>query len=554
MQVKRFVAADMRRALELVRQDMGPDAIILSSGRTEGGVEVLTSYDSPFHSAESETVGKKTKREISAAMSSLNKQLRSTFKKTRSEDVQSKPLHSDSAWSGPDVIEVDLANFSSSKKAKTKQERLNQTTAENITPNDPISSSELEQSPEAENLKNISQQQEFHLASFNYEPGNVNVSLSFDPVLFTQNKEQGISQDESAQATIATTLGTEILDDANSQASKMQQDTQFNALRDEILDMRELLQIQLSQLSGTDNGSKTSNNSGAITKNLSVVNTVHTTIGKRLEKMGIPQRDITRCLSRLKLRATLNDAWAQVLATLAHRLPTTENDVVDKGGFFAFVGSAGAGKTTTVAKLAARYVLKHGAEGVALISTDNQSLAGVEQLRRVGKILGIEVHHVNESNSLAQVMLDCCDYKLVLVDTAGLRQGDPELKHQLANLRAFSHLKNYLVMACNTQTQWLKASVHAYKNVGLAGCVLTKLDETISLGETLGVVMQENISVSYYTDGRDFTRHIGVARPHKLITLAVSLFKKANQRESEAAQEQSAQVRSTESTQRFAYN
>ncbi len=544
MQVKRFVAADMRRALELVRQDMGPDAIILSSGRTEGGVEVLTSYDSPFQSGDANSVVKKNKREIGSAMSSLNQQLLSKFKRSESGEEQSKPLPSDAAWARENSLNIDLA-----KPADRSKKYLESAVVEKR-----FNESELDKSVEAERLKNISQQQEFRLASFNYEPGNVNVSLNFDPSQFVQVKTND-SQISRPESTDSATRKKDIIAAKSKRQAK--EDRQLNALREEILDMRELLQLQLSQLGQSNAGNGTKINATNNLNTLSVSNTVHTTIAKRLENMGIPQDDIVKCTSRLKLRSSLADGWAQVLATLAHRLPTTSNDVVDGGGFFSFVGSAGAGKTTTVAKLAARYVLKHGAEGVALISTDNQSMAGVEQLRRVGKILGVEVHHVNETNTLSQVMLDCCDYKLVLIDTAGLRQGDAELKQQLAKLRGFSHLKNYLVMASNAQTQVLKASVHAYKNVGLSGCILTKLDETISLGETLGVVMHEKIPVSYYTDGRDFTRHIGVARSHNLITFAVSLFKKANQDSGENKHGPTSNKpakRDNTGPQRFAYN
>jgi flagellar biosynthesis protein FlhF len=114
---------------------------------------------------------------------------------------------------------------------------------------------------------------------------------------------------------------------------------------------------------------------------------------------------------------------------------------------------------------------------------------------------------------------------LILIDTAGFRHGDPQLKMQLESLSMLRQIKTYLVMSSNSQAQMLKASVHAYGVANLQGCVLTKLDETASLGEAMGVVMQSGLPVAYTTDGQDIPKHIEVAKAHQLVAKAVSLLK-----------------------------
>jgi len=80
-------------------------------------------------------------------------------------------------------------------------------------------------------------------------------------------------------------------------------------------------------------------------------------------------------------------------------------------------------------------------------------------------------------------------------------------------------------MSCNSQQQMLKASVHTYGEARLQGCVLTKLDETASIGEALGVAIQNRLSIAYTTDGQDIPKNLEVARAHQLVSKAVALLK-----------------------------
>jgi flagellar biosynthesis protein FlhF len=213
------------------------------------------------------------------------------------------------------------------------------------------------------------------------------------------------------------------------------------------------------------------------------------------------------------------------LANLAHQLPVIGRDVVDQGGVFAFVGPTGAGKTTTIGKLAARYVLQHGADKVALITTDTYRIAAHDQLRSLARILRVPVRVVDETNPLDSVLRSLRHCSLVLIDTAGFRHGDPHLKAQLRTLAEQQQIKTFLVMSCNSQAQMLKASVHAYGAASLQGCILTKLDETASIGEALGVAIQNRLPVVYTTDGQDIPKHLEVARAHQLVSKAAALLK-----------------------------
>ena len=163
---------------------------------------------------------------------------------------------------------------------------------------------------------------------------------------------------------------------------------------------------------------------------------------------------------------------------------------MEEGGVIALVGPAGMGKTTTLAKLAARYVLEHGVNNIALVSMDSFRIGAQEQLKTLGRILNIPVSYVAEGETLAETLKPLAHKTVVLVDTAGLPASDPALALQLENLAAPQvQAKNYLVMAATSQGQVLKAAWHAYKSCGLAGCIITKLDEAVSMGEALGLAI-----------------------------------------------------------------
>ena len=195
-------------------------------------------------------------------------------------------------------------------------------------------------------------------------------------------------------------------------------------------------------------------------------------------------------------------------------------------GAYAFVGQTGVGKTTTIAKLAARYVLEHGPGKVALVTTDTYRVGAYDQLRGIGRILNIPVRAVDQNNSLLTLMANLKKYELVLVDTAGFSHGDPMLKEQLNYVDSCPWLKKVLVLAATSQMPTMKASVHAFASrKPVSASVLTKLDETVSLGEAISVVTEQKLPVAYVTDGQEIPKNIAQATGHKLVAKAVSLVK-----------------------------
>ena len=240
----------------------------------------------------------------------------------------------------------------------------------------------------------------------------------------------------------------------------------------------------------------------------------------QLATLGLSEKVIEKIISDLSLTGREED-WKKALSHLADSIPIRSSSETFQG-CIAFMGPTGVGKTTTIGKIAAQYVLKYGSNSVVLITTDTYRIAAHEQLRTFGRILNVPVEVVNEFTDLNEVLDKYANYSLVLVDTAGMNPRDRNLERQLAMMkRARGYLKKLLVLPCTSQRQVLKTVVDVYSQIQLDGCVLSKLDESASLGEAISVVIEEGLPVMYVADGQRIPDDIEPARAHNLISRAV---------------------------------
>jgi flagellar biosynthesis protein FlhF len=496
MQVKRFVAADMRRALELVRQELGPDAIILSSNRIPEGVELLTTMGSDFElkQLQNRPFAESTFAASEPLLSDGDispRALEPNSPRKKAPVISRSADHPNAGKSGvqlADDIEKARLRMIAARKAEesAKEFLVGKNTVVNaaIPRNLPT--------PAQKPMVGMSAAERYPLVD--KVPTAPSESVAFRETLLKESRLLG----SAPVAKVAITENAE-------------QTSQLSDLQAEIADMRFLLEQQLDRLSGQQVAS--------------INSPVLASVARRLERLNLPKDVIGKVINACSKTKTLSDAWPDALANLAHQLPVSGRDIVDQGGVFALVGPTGVGKTTTIGKLAARYVLQHGADKVALITTDTYRIAAHDQLRSLARILRVPVRVVDEANPLDSVLRSLRHCSLVLIDTAGFRHGDPHLKAQLQALADQQQVKTYLVMSCNSQAQMLKASIHAYGAARIQGCILTKLDETASIGEAIGVVMQNRLPIVYTTDGQDIPKNLEVARAHQLVSKAVALLK-----------------------------
>src|SRR3990167_486225 len=283
----------------------------------------------------------------------------------------------------------------------------------------------------------------------------------------------------------------------------------LEAMRSELHGLRELLEGQLGSMAWGQMQARRPQQAN---------------LWRRLQRMGLPAELSRVLLERVATVAEPRQAWGMLLAHLARAIETPQQEPLEEGGVIALVGPAGMGKTTTLAKLAARYVLKYGAQHVALVSLDSYRIGAKEQLKTLGRILNVPVTLVDPGQSLTQALAPLARKRVVLIDSAGLPASDPALHMQLETLAGRGiKARNYLVLAATSQSQVLKAAYHSYKRCGLSGCILTNLDEATSLGEVLGLAIGQRLPVAYLTDGPRIPDDLQVPRSHQLVSRAVGL-------------------------------
>lgn len=214
-------------------------------------------------------------------------------------------------------------------------------------------------------------------------------------------------------------------------------------------------------------------------------------------------------------------AWVSEILARNLLLLDSDEQLLEQGGVFALVGPTGVGKTTSTAKLAARCVARHGASRVALVTTDGYRIGAFEQLRIYGKLLGVMVHSVRDAADLSLALGELRHKHIVLIDTAGASQRDQMVAEQIAMLAAVNgRVQRLLCLNTTSTVETLDEVVRAYRGDGLAGCLLTKLDEANGIGGALDVAIRHKLPLSFIADGQRVPEDLHLADRQQLLARA----------------------------------
>lgn len=326
-----------------------------------------------------------------------------------------------------------------------------------------------------------------------------------------------VSNKVSSRTTLddVANTGTESADVNNDEAFPTLRNVQWSqeptlvAMREELNLLRTLLQQQVSSLSADKRRADSP---------------VLVALEQALEALGLAHPYCQSIVQQCQESEGFDNGWQRALGYIAKDIHVADDDIIKRGGVVALVGPTGVGKTTTIAKLAAKQALKNGPDSVALITTDNYRIAAHEQIKTYGRILQVPVQAVHDEASFRQALYHFSEKQLVLIDTAGMSHFDERMQQLMQVLSNDTvKIRNYLVLSATAQASVIREAVNLFGRFKPAGCVITKLDEAASLGEIISTIINHQLSVAYTTDGQRVPEDIRTARAHHLVSKMVWL-------------------------------
>ncbi|MGQ0621029.1 MAG: flagellar biosynthesis protein FlhF [Panacagrimonas sp.] len=256
-------------------------------------------------------------------------------------------------------------------------------------------------------------------------------------------------------------------------------------------------------------------------------NPVRADVVRSMTAIGLELKLAREIATELPDDATPERARVLPMGLLARRIPAFKQEWLDAGGVVALVGPTGVGKTTTIAKLAARYIQTWGLRDVALVTTDHFRIGAQEQLFTYGRLLGVPVLTADHHKELCQALDKLRDRKLVLIDTAGMSPRDANLEQQFAMLAGLPvPIRTALVMAAGSQGVDIDDQFKRFAPASPGAVILTKCDEARRIGPALSAVIRHGVPIAYVTDGQRVPEDLSTAQPDQLVLRAMQLSRK----------------------------
>ncbi len=281
------------------------------------------------------------------------------------------------------------------------------------------------------------------------------------------------------------------------------------ALESELKTLRRMLETQLAQLAWKDLARRAP---------------IHTEMLRELTEVGLTPDVAAEIVASVPAETELTSARRLSIASVAQRVLVTGDRWLEEGGRIALVGPTGVGKSTTLAKLAVRWVLLHGPRDLAIVAGDSLRMGAHGEVQSLGQLLGAPVHALENFNELPELLARLGRRRFVLIDTPGSSQRDAQLAGRLAALAATGQqIETALVLAASTQAGAVAEAVARFAPASPASCVLTKVDEAASLGGTLSVLIRSRLPISYVSEGQRVPEDLRPARALELVTSAVQL-------------------------------
>ena len=503
MKIKRFVAADMRSAMNLVRKEHGPDAVILSNRRIEEGIEIVAAAN--YDESAVQRALEASRRDIAPPPAPKPR--------TAADAVIAAVTRRRSNTPAPEPVAATTSAVAALARAAVGATGRTLDSADEIVPTRgstgfaatlaraavnepalpdqifaPFAEAIVAPAPSTATPANRARFQIDPPHEAHHESAASGVQPPPLPTAAVTEAQPGIVASEPAPVEASDETGAApVLAPAPALTLVAQDDAEIRQLRQEVAGMRQVIEREMNRF--TDERLR-----GC---------PVRATALDLMDEYGFDAGLARDVAMQIPLETEAHRGRGLMLGLISRKLPIAPVDPLEEGGVIALVGPTGAGKTTTIAKLASRFAEKHAPRDVALVTTDTTRIGAREQLYGYGRQLGIAVHEANSGTDLDQLLERLKDYKLVLIDTAGLGPRDRALAAQLQWLRAARQVRTLLVLPANTSFGDMDEVVRRFGAANLQGLVLSKLDETGRFGNALSVAVDHALPITWVTDGQD---------------------------------------------------
>jgi flagellar biosynthesis protein FlhF len=425
--IRRFVAADMREALAAIRTELGADAVMLSSRKLGQGVEVIAAMDYDDS--------------LLGAMSG---------------EPASGPRDFRYGGDDDDVADVDDDVPSAAARARGASARREEDREQIIA---------------------------------------ARVAAAREAAL----KEAVPAREPPARAAAFAPLAEDVPARPAPAAEPPQPD--HSGMAQEIKDLRRLLETQLASLAWND---------------LNRQAPIRARILRELAKLGVDSTLAVELADEIPPEAGSQEALRLIVRRFGERLPLAQGDLADRGGIFAVVGPTGVGKTTSIAKIAARFVLRHSVDELGLVSTDTYRIGARQQLQNFARILRAPLEVAETADDLRRVLHGFSRKKLVLIDTAGMSQRDVRLANQFTTLKLEDFpIRTLLTLSAGADRACLAEALRVFAAVSPEALLVTKLDEAAALGGILSLAIRHHLPIAYLSDGQRVPEDLHLASPKR---------------------------------------
>jgi flagellar biosynthesis protein FlhF len=516
MKISRFFGVNSREVMRQVRQVLGPDALIVSNRSVDGGVEVLATVEGAFDDAASETPQREAapyspapaERSYAAPAAPAAPVAPAAMPQTGYAAPSRSIAAYQSAFASSALPEEDTGP--EDVAGATSAPAVPYPTALQPAPTQPAAVAtrvELPALPPARPM-----------ASATPAPAAVSMPVPAAVPMAAPAAAAPMPSPVAAAPSMARTPDAPLRQPPAMPAAALPTDTAAG-LQDAISALRGALETRMDGLLwGGRPGSGREPAAAALFRSLL--------------DAGFSTKLVRALVDRLPQGMTADAAQSWARNELVTHLPVVASeDEFLVGGVYALVGPTGVGKTTTLAKLAARCVAREGRDQVAMLTTDLFRIGALEQLQIYGRLMGVPAHSVRDAAELRRILAELGNRKIVLIDTTGISQRDRLVAEQAAMLcNAGKPVRRLLVLNAASQGDTLDEVAHAYRNgVGedVAGCIITKLDEATRLGAALDTAIRHRLPIHYMSVGQKVPEHMELARADMLIDRAFAMVERA---------------------------